>query len=366
MPRTLLKYLVVVLFTAEFFPLRAQDFPSDSAMTALLRSDEELLAELLSQDTTSLLDLLDSLMALRAGYSMLSVSTGYISQITNAGRDFGIEQYGLHLSAAYYHRSGLYGDITGYWNSDLEPNYNPTVINLGYMRSLGRRWMLNAGYEYFWYNQGGTQNVDEPAPAYPLRHSFNLSGYYDLKWLSTGPDYSFLLGDETAHRLRWSVMSNINIRTKGFIDRINIMPGAGILLGNANVYSLNATYAYTKAEIFRFVHRQMVGEYGIGVIRWLRQNDRPRYQQLFEETYQKYQSDFEVYELETDNVFGLMNCSLFLPVQFYAGNFGFSIQYQFNIPVALPGEDIELDPNSFFGFGFFYRLNFPARTRTGF
>jgi hypothetical protein len=366
MPRPLLLYLAAILFSPGIYTLRAQDVPSDSAMTVILKSDEDLLAELLAHDSTSLLDLLDSLMKLRAGYSMLSVSTGYISQITNAGRNFGIEQYGLHLSTAYYHRSGLYGDITGYWNSDLEPNYNPTVINLGYMRSLGRRWMLNAGYEYFWYNQGGTADGDEPAPAYPLRHSFNLAGYFDLKWLSTGPDYSLLAGDETAHRLRWSVMGNINIRTKGFIDRINIMPGAGILLGNANVYFLNATYPYTRAEEFRYVHRKMVEEYGFGVIRWLRQNDRPRYQQLFEETYQKYQSDFQVYELQSDNVFGIMNYSLFLPAHFYAGNFGFSLQYQFNIPVALPGEDIELAPNSFFGFGFFYRLNFPARARTGF
>jgi hypothetical protein len=49
------------------------------------------------------------------------------------------------------------------------------------------------------------------------------------------------------------------------------------------------------------------------------------------------------------DAFGLMNYSLSLPVYAYIGKFGISASYSLNFPVALPGEDLNLSTNSYFG-----------------
>lgn len=345
------------LFSFGFFPAIAQDHFADSTENLMLRTDEELLAELLGSDTTDILSLLDSLFAIRYKRSLFSVGTGYISRITNAGRNFGIQQYGFHFNAAYYHRSGFYGNIAGYWNSDLEPKYNPTVTGIGYMQSLGKRWTLDAGYDHFFYSSdGGTD--EEPGLFFPLTNAFNGAVYYNLKWVSIGSEYSFLFGSETAHRLRWSVMSDINIRTGFFIERIKIMPGAAILLGNANIYYLNPTLPYSQAEVFRYVHRKLAEEVGPVRLRLIRQNNREYYNELMSDAYDRYRDDLQVYDIQQDKAFGAMNYSVFLPVYAYIGNFSVNFQYQYNIPVALPGENIILEPNSFFGIGLSYFLGF--------
>ena len=112
-------------------PLYAQSdylMASDSVLMDL--ADEEL-------DTLGLFQLLDSLIELESlRSSQFSLHLGYISEVSNAGRTLDVKQYGFNPGISYFHKSGLYGDVTGYWNSDLDPHYDLTVVSLGYVGHL--------------------------------------------------------------------------------------------------------------------------------------------------------------------------------------------------------------------------------------
>ncbi len=91
-------------------PLPTEDY--DSLLDAYLTFDSLLLADMES-DTLSLLDLIDSLIALDFSVNTLSFRAGYTSSILNAGRDYGFKQYGFSSGISYYHKSGVYVDGLG-------------------------------------------------------------------------------------------------------------------------------------------------------------------------------------------------------------------------------------------------------------
>jgi hypothetical protein len=63
-------------------------------------------------------------------------------------------------------------------------------------------------------------------------------------------------------------------------------------------------------------------------------------------------------EEERNNVFGLMNYSFSAPFHFYIDRFSLLLYYNLNVPVALPGESIEVNPNSYFGCTLMYDIPF--------
>jgi hypothetical protein len=255
----------------------------------------------------------------------------------NAGRDFGINQYGFSVGASYYHKTGLFGDLTSYWNSDVEPHINPTTVTLGYMGSIMPKWSVIASYEHFFY----TQDDSYDGILYPITDALNASTYLDLKHFSFGVDYSFMFGYETAHRIRPNMYGIIRIKTKGFIDEIVFFPSASLLLGNAMIYYLDENYSQLQS---------MLNQYGINDFQQFRQR-RPRLTQYLI-------TNYVTYEERTENVFGIMNYSLSLPIMFRMSRFTLSTSYYINFPVALPGEDIDLSPNSYFNVSLLYSIPF--------
>lgn len=304
------------------------DWESDSLFMATLEMDSLLLEEL-AADSLSIIDLLDSLLLLDYRYSSLMLRAGYISDIVNAGRDFGVSQYGFSAGISYYHKTGIFSDISGYWNSDIEPHYNPTTATLGFMGTIGRKWSIIVSYDHYFYGNTGDIN-------YTLTNSLNFSSYFDIKFLSLGIDYSYLFGDEDAHRIRPNLYFPITFNEVGFIDQINLYPSASMLLGNQNIYYLNENYQVIKSEISDFGYN--------GFKKRRRQNSDQLYQLVIDEGF--------------ENVFGIMNYSLSIPVNFKINDFTFSLGYYWNFPVPLPGEDIEYSPNSYFNVNLLYSIKF--------
>jgi hypothetical protein len=312
----------------------AQENDIDSLLQSTLYSDSLLLEELVL-DSITILDLIDSLISTDFRYSSLVLRMGYISDIVNAGRDFGINQYGFSAGMSYYHKSGLFSDITGYWNSDMEPKYNPTIVSLGYLGSILPRWNIITSYEHNFYHTGNT----EYETYYPLTEALNFTTYYDIKFLSAGFDYTFLFGEESAHRVRPHVFSTIRFPDVGFIDEISLIPSVSLLFGNQNIYYVDGNY-----QALWLLYKRL------GRVRFLRlYRERP---------------DLINALLPAEgfnNVFGLMNYSLSLPVNFKIGDFSLSTGYFLNIPVALPGETIDDSPNHYFNVMALYFIPFRKR-----
>lgn len=320
-----------MIANASISPSFSQPDKTDSLLQATLKSDSLLLEEL-ALDSLTILDLIDSLLSTDFRYSSLILRMGYTSNIVNAGRDFGFDQYGFSGGLSYYHKTGFFGDVTGYWNSDMEPNYNPTIVNLGYMGNILPKWNIIATYEHYFYH------VDEEDEDiyYPLTEALSLTTYLNIKFLSAGIDYSFLFGDETAHRLRPQIFATIRFPLTGFIDEISLIPSASMLFGNQNIYYIDGNY-----QKVRRLYRQL---------------GRRRFLQLYRNYPDLITSLLP--EEGTRDVFGLMNYSFSLPVNLKFGNFSLSTGYFLNIPVALPGETIDTSPNHYFNVMALYMIPF--------
>jgi len=315
----------------EYIPDQNESY-YDSLLNAYLEYDSLLLSEL-EADSMSFLDLLDELVSLQYSKSSMSFRVGYNSHILNAGRDFGFRQYGFTGGMSYYHKSGVFLDLTGYWNSEIEPNYNLTITSLGYMGSFTPKWSLYASYDHYFYNNSEL----ETDLAYPLTNSLNFSTYYDFKWASAGVDYGFMFGSEMAHRIRPSISGVLRFTNIGFIDRISIMPAISGLWGNQTILVSTPNYQLVQ---------QLKNRIGERKFRLLYRYKPEVIESLILDDYAE------------EAAFGLMNYSFSLPVYIYIGYFGLSASYSLNFPVALPGEELDLSMNSYFGITTSYTLSF--------
>ncbi len=312
----------------------AQQVRTDSLLNHYLKEDSIALAEIQS-DSSSILDFIDSLINMDFSYSSLSGRIAYISNITNAGRDFGVKEYGLSTGISYYHKTGFYGDISGFWNSDTRPRFNPMITSAGFMLSSIPKLSVTASYDHYFYFNGS----DSLGSYNPFTNSLNLSPYLDLKFISIGVDYSFLFGSESAHRIRPDIYGNISFRHLGFIDQLQFLPGVSVYFGNQNVVTQSLNYA----KLSKFIQ-------AIGLAR-------------FRLLYKKYGSGLYQYivKQEVNNEFGLMNYNFSLPVNLYVKNFTLSLSYFYNIPVALPNENIDETPNSYFSASLIYSVPFTKK-----
>lgn len=339
----------------------AQDVNYDSLLNYYLKSDSVLLDELeleLAMDSLDIYDLMDSILEADYSFSQLSLRIGYTSNITYAGRNFGMEQHGFGTGASYYHKTGLFADISGFWNSDVQPNYNPTITTLGYMGNLTNKWTYTLSYDHFFYN---TSASDDELIYYPLTSALNVSTYLELGKFTLAGDYSYMFGEKTAHRMRGSLMYTFSKKNWGFIDRFVFLPSASVLFGNSDIYHVTTLYPEMNFDTRYDIRQLMFDDYGEPLIRYLWRNDRSRYFELEQDTYENYKEELSDYSITAENVFGLMNYSLSAPFYFYINNFTVALSYHYNIPVALPGEELSLTPNSYAGATLIYNIPFAKK-----
>jgi len=343
--------------------LYAQTDNYDSLLQHYLTEDSILLNELeiqLAADSMDIFDLIDSLLNTKIIGSQLTIRTGYTSDISYAGRTFGFNQYGYNAGVAYYHSSGLYADVSGFWNSDITPSYNPTITTVGYMGTLSLKWSYNFSYDHFFYNLDQTA---ESSYYYPLTNSLNAATYLDFGKFSATGDYAFLFGEESAHRVRLGIMYTLTAKNFGFIDRLSFIPGASVFLGSSNVYNVTPVYPEYNFETRWELRQIMYREYGEAPVKYLWRNDREKYFALEKYTYEQFQDELTDYTLQTNYVFGIMNYGFSAPLYLYINNFTIALSYYYNIPVPLPGEDLVLTPNSYVGVSLMYNIPFQKKKR---
>lgn len=286
-------------------------------------------------DSVTILHLVDSLLKVETYDHDITFKVTYISQVLTAGRDFGIDQYGLSPGISYFHKSGFFADINGFWNSEYEPNYNMTILSAGYMWLPNQWWSNTISYEHYFFNgEAGT-----------LTNSFDVSSMANFNFLDVGVDYSYLFGQETAHRIRGSLGGYFKIKNLGFIDRLTFSPAFSVLFGDANVL-------YRKFIFDEFTPDQQY--------QWSQLSPVQR-RRLIRRIYRQWLEDGEdllVRLYDEQNVFGLMNYTFSVPVRFSINNTNLSFNYSYTIPVALPGEQYEYENYSFFSLSLYQSIRF--------
>ena len=310
--------LLVLMAWVGVLPGYAQSEPltnTDSVLLDLV--DEDL-------DTLGLFQLLDSIVELESlRSSQFSLHLGYISEVSNAGRTLDVRQYGFNPGISYFHKSGLFGDVTGYWNSDLDPHYDLTVVSLGYIGLLSPKLSYTFSYDHSFFTDR-EHDLDLPDWAVDLllppilNNSFSTGLDLDLGSIETGVDYSWLFNKESAHRFYWRLTGDFKKYNWLGLDRVSLRPAFELLFGNADIISV--TFSREALIQKRFP-----------------------------------------YLINSENEFGLMNYRFRLPLGLTKRPFHFIVEYNYNIPVQLPGEDFEYPNNSFFSIDLYY--NFAIGTK---
>ncbi|MFY8037170.1 MAG: hypothetical protein ACOVMQ_08385 [Cyclobacteriaceae bacterium] len=267
-------------------------------------------------DSLSIFNMIDSLLKSQSEVgSSLVVRAGFNSNIISAGRSIGVSQYGATAGGSYYHKSGLYADVSMYWSEAYQPSLYLTTLSVGYLKTFFRNYTAMASYDRLIYNSTDI-NVENP-----LTNMLGLSNFVDIKPVTLRLDFSFYFGQKTAHRITPGV--SISLRKYKFLglDRISFTPTYQMLFGSATITSI------------QLAQRNSV----------LLGRKLPIVQQT------------------DSNEFGLMNHALSLPLRISKKNWSFTFSYSYNWPVALPKEESTLPENSYTSLTLSKMINFKSR-----
>jgi hypothetical protein len=291
------RWISIGIILASSCSLKAQD--ADSLFTS---PSDSLLTY---GDSLSIFNLIDSLFMLEQlePQSQLAVRLGYNSNVLSTGRTLGIEQFGLSPAVSFYHKSGFYADVTGYWSKDFEPSYYLTILSTGYLHTFSKYFSLIGSYDRYLYNA----SIDDQYIAF--KNMISVTPYVDYKFLSFRFDYSFYFGDQTAHRIMPSLSVKLTKRNFLKIEKISFIPGAYLLFGNEKSSEL------------------VFDNNGI------------------------------TYSIVENNVFGVMNYAFTFPLYVTHKDFSVYVGYTYNIPKKLSTE-IAVPPKSgYISAGITYYIN---------
>lgn len=291
-----MKYLTVSLLAMIFFCLSWTAQSQDKFILS------ELDSTLSYEDSLSVFNLFDSLLSIQDVGAQLAIRVGYNSNVLSAGRTLGIENFGLAPGLSYYHPSGFYADITGFWSKDFKPSYYLTTVSAGYIHDFAKWFSVMIDYDRYFYTEKDLY--------IPYKNTISVTPLLEFKPVTFLVNYSFYFGDSYVHRIMPGLSGRIQRKKWAGLDRISFSPAVYMLLGNEIITEINYPYGPIEERI-----RQRRG------LPWYEQIDR--------------------------NVFGIMNYTLSAPLGVTYRNWNFTITYNYNIPKALPGEAAVYEESSF-------------------
>ncbi|MFK7953055.1 MAG: hypothetical protein AB8B73_09430 [Ekhidna sp.] len=338
---------------------------------------EQLKAIEQEMDSLSIFNMIDSLFSMEiTPKSELNVQFGYSSSVTSAGRDYGLDQAGLSSGIAYYHKSGFYSDLSGYWNAGVEPQYNPTILSAGYLAITPSNWNYSFDYEKWFFNPNDSSDNS-------LTNSLGASANYDFKKGFASIDYSFLFGEETGHRIISNLSWNVKLGKWWIFESINLFPSASMMMGNGDITKLRITERVSEGQIknrliklnsfanlddrnkknlsILFINANNEGIISDSERLQLRQkirNSAPLSPTDKQALFKVVDSFNQTSELIESNEFGVLNYSFTLPLSLSMQRFNFLLSYTYSIPITHPDEFFTVDPVGYFGASISYRIPF--------
>lgn len=265
------------------------------------------------EDSLDIFELIDSLLKLEPekGTSQLAVRLGYNSNITADNRTFNITQFGLAPGVSYYHKSGAYADVTSYWSQEYKPNLYLSVGSAGYIWTAKKFYSVLVEYSHYFYYDSGDSTV-----SVPYTNNLGITNFFDVKPFIFRLDYYFYFGDKTAHRIIPNVGANFVVHKWLGFDKITFYPNTSVMFGSEQI----TDYQLYPNLLLRYIYNQT------------HTPKLPLY--------------YEVNHTE----FGVMNYAVSMPISFTKKQWTFLLNYSYNFPKALPGEDLSLQDGGFLSF----------------
>jgi hypothetical protein len=290
------RWLLAIIMAISAATIHAQE-----ADSVVLSQVEDILS---FEDSLSIFNLIDSLFQnAEVESSQFGIRLAYNSNVLSAGRTLGIENFGLSSGLSYYHKSGFYGDFSGFWSKDFDPKYYLTIASVGYMYSFPKVFSIMAGYDRYFYNM---QSEDEYIP---YKNTLSVTPLFEVKPFMLAINYSYYFGDAYVNRIMPSFALVLEKKKFLKIDKVVLSPTFYMLMGDETL---------TELEI-----------------------DGPSAR-----NYIKYGTWFRITEINK-RVFGIMNYAFSVPLSITYKNWSFMFSYTYNIPKALPGEPLTISESSY-------------------
>ena len=273
---------------------------------------------LTSADSLSIFQLIDSLISNiepEKEKSQIAVRAGYNSNITATGRPFELGQFGVSTGTAFYHKTGLFADVSGYWSNQYDPSYFLTVASIGYIHSKLEKWSFMTEYSRYLYH------LSDNYTTVSYTNNFMLTSFFEHKHLSLRFDYSLYTGKKTGHRFNPIISINLEKKNWQGVKKISLYPSFSLLLGIEQVQSYLPLFRNRLEAIYRIRH-------GL-----------PLFSKLI------------------SNEFGAMNYAFSAPLNISLKNWGFIVNYTYNIPHRLPGEVTNLSNGGYLSFSMIRYIN---------
>jgi len=320
------KFLAISTFLLYVVSAYPQEHRADSAAIAKDSLSLKDLDNLFThKDSLDIFELIDSLLKLEPekGPSQLSLRLGYNSNIVSDNRTFNIAQFGLAPGISYYHKSGAYADVSTYWSQEYQPNLYLSVGSAGYIYTAKKFYTLLAEYSHYFYNQSADSTISAP-----YTNNLGISNYMEFKPVVIRLDYYFYFGDKVAHRIMPNVGVNLVKRKWLGFDRISFYPNTGMLFGSEEI----TTYVLYPNLLARYIYNL---------------THTPK---------------MPLYYENNNTAFGVMNYSFSAPITLIKKDWVFLINYTYNLPQALPGEDLSLQNCGYLSFSISRYITFRKRS----
>lgn len=339
-----------------FMPLQVQGQKdsTNQALDSLFTELETLFGQ--EDSTANLIKMVDSMLLQKdIKYHAVMSRIAYLGEITTAGRESEVPQFGISTGVSYFHPTGIFADVNGLYNSAYEPKYFLTTLSAGYFKTFFNHWNFSSSHDFYIYND--TLNNQ------PFNKAVNISNYYSPKHFDIGIDYSLLYGNSVAHRINNSIAFNHKWKFDGFIRGIRVFPGASVQFGNSEVvywkqsdnpyFELlqiieESNYPQLSRRHQFYLTKLLYEERYVAASLLLRRNN------FTPEQIQDIVNTYSEKRIKSENSFGLMNYSIQLPISISFDSFNLMITYTHNFPVALPNETVEYEDNGFLSLSLSY------------
>lgn len=290
--KTILLYVCLFFCTVSVF--------SQEPPTKKIAIDEYIDEFLLEEES------LDALFASLINFNFLYVSVNYNSDTYFSGRDIDIDQYNISPQITYMHSKGFYASLSGVYYSEFIPNWDVTTATLGYGKSFGKdkKWRYYTSLSGYFYSENNIDGL----------YKGNISAGFGIqnkkRTLGTVLSGSYYLGDDAIYQIISRTYANLKLlKTKKHY--LKFRPQLSIYTGTQIVDVLSSTTF---------------------------QDD------IIEELYTQ------------NNIFGLINTQINLPLQYSTNSFDFELGYNLNFPSEI-GDETNLKNTSFFNIGVSYLLD---------
>ena len=121
--------------------------------------------------------------------SKLDISLEGMSNAIYAGRNYGVDQFGLNPCVAFNHKSGLKLSIFAYGMGKTPGLIAETDFGIGFTQKITAKFRITPGYSYI-LNKGDSANL--------LNNVINLASELELDFISVGNYAAFSFGKSSA------------------------------------------------------------------------------------------------------------------------------------------------------------------------